>query len=658
MSLLLYNFFHLNLSYSAIEEEERSRVIEKCYWPLLNLANDLKIPIGVELSGYTLEEIQKRDYEWINLFKKLLSEGTCELIGSGYSQIIGPLVPYQVNEKNLEIGNQVYESLLDIKPNIVLVNEQAYAASLVPLYINAGYKALIMEWNNPYSNHQEWNPQWRYYPQKAISPSGQSISLIWNKSITFQKFQRYVHGEIELEEFLEYIASHISNSKRALSLYGNDVEIFDFRPGRYMTEASLSEESEWKKIKQLYSELKKDNRMEFISPSKVLDLSGSPLANHSLHLESANQPIPVKKQDKYNILRWGVTGRDDLAINTRCWKIFKSLQANLQNSGVSEWKEICYLWSSDFRTHITDKRWRKYLQRLSDFEKAVHSSLDNSLKQASDNMNCLNQKALGENPFIIERKGRILEVSGKRLCIRFNCSRGLAVDRFIDRHVSDKALWGTLSHGYFDDIHWGADYYSGHLTFESPGVHKVTDLCAIIPEINFLDNELQVSCDVDTSLGLIKKKWLINDDTGLLSLSYSINWIKPVIGSLRLGHVTLIPELFDRDALFFKTNNGGNELETFDISKNEIDHGRSISFLISASQAVGLTKGKISIGDNKFGINMSFDNSESAMLGMITHQLVDGNHFTRLLFSLREIDDTSRPVFIDSMNVKINYNIF
>jgi len=38
MALLLYNFFHLNLAYSAIEEADRARVIERCYWPLLRLA--------------------------------------------------------------------------------------------------------------------------------------------------------------------------------------------------------------------------------------------------------------------------------------------------------------------------------------------------------------------------------------------------------------------------------------------------------------------------------------------------------------------------------------------------------------------------------------------------------------------------------------------
>ena len=53
MSLLLYNFFHLNLAYSAIEEEDRALVVEKCYWPLLRLARKRNLPFSIELSGYT-----------------------------------------------------------------------------------------------------------------------------------------------------------------------------------------------------------------------------------------------------------------------------------------------------------------------------------------------------------------------------------------------------------------------------------------------------------------------------------------------------------------------------------------------------------------------------------------------------------------------------
>ena len=49
MPLHLYKFFHLNLAYSGIEEEDRPRVIERCYWPVLRLARQRALPFGIEL---------------------------------------------------------------------------------------------------------------------------------------------------------------------------------------------------------------------------------------------------------------------------------------------------------------------------------------------------------------------------------------------------------------------------------------------------------------------------------------------------------------------------------------------------------------------------------------------------------------------------------
>ena len=161
---------------------------------------------------------------------------------------------------------------------------------------------------------------------------------------------------MELEEYL-IICRQFDRDGGMFSLYGNDVEIFDFRPGRYQTEAVLSEESEWQRIRRLFELLKDDERIKIVKPGEVLSLLDKAPAGNILSLESTEQPVPVKKQAKYNITRWAVTGRDDIGSNTRCWRIYEQLQIS---KGVSEeeWKELCYLWSSDFRTHITEKRWK------------------------------------------------------------------------------------------------------------------------------------------------------------------------------------------------------------------------------------------------------------------------------------------------------------
>ena len=103
-----YLFFHLNLAFSSIEEEAWADVIRTCYHPLLDLIEKTGIPIGIELTGWTLKQIELLDNTWIERFKILLSTGKCELVGSGYCQIIGPLVPHTVNEWNQRLGIDAY----------------------------------------------------------------------------------------------------------------------------------------------------------------------------------------------------------------------------------------------------------------------------------------------------------------------------------------------------------------------------------------------------------------------------------------------------------------------------------------------------------------------------------------------------------------------
>ena len=170
-ALKVFAFFHLNLAFSSIEEERRGEVIARCYWPLLTLAERTG-PIGMEVSGYTLEEIAARDPAWIEAAKKLIAAGRIELIGSGYSQIIAPLVPARVTQENLRLGLEIYQNLLNARPRIALVNEQAYAAGLVPLYRDAGFEALIMDYDNPAAAHPEWPDATAFLPQYARGPPG------------------------------------------------------------------------------------------------------------------------------------------------------------------------------------------------------------------------------------------------------------------------------------------------------------------------------------------------------------------------------------------------------------------------------------------------------------------------------------------------------
>lgn len=75
-----YFIFHLNLAFSSIEKSSWQTVIDKCYWPILDIISDLDVPIGIELTGWTLNNINNICPEWVDKFKLLLEEEKCELI--------------------------------------------------------------------------------------------------------------------------------------------------------------------------------------------------------------------------------------------------------------------------------------------------------------------------------------------------------------------------------------------------------------------------------------------------------------------------------------------------------------------------------------------------------------------------------------------------
>ena len=181
--------------------------------------------------------------KWISKFKSLIKKNKVELIGSGYSQIIGPLVPYEVNHWNQKLGIKTYLEILDERPKTALVNEMAYSSGLLDHYINNGYNNIIMEINNSFDSNIDWKNN---RPGKVENQFRKSINVIWADSIAFQKFQRYVSKEESFENYSSYINNY---SSEFMPLYSSDAEIFDYRPGRFKEESVLSNSiSEWSLI--------------------------------------------------------------------------------------------------------------------------------------------------------------------------------------------------------------------------------------------------------------------------------------------------------------------------------------------------------------------------------------------------------------------------
>jgi hypothetical protein len=621
-TLNLFAMFHLNLAFSSIEEAERSSVIERCYWPLLAMAA-AHGPIAIEATGYTLEEIEARDPKWLARLRDLIASGKVEFIGSGYAQLIGPLVPAQVVAANLRIGHETYQRLLKTKPTLALVNEQAYSGGLVGHYLDAGYRALLMDWDNPSAHHPAWPAEARYLPQTALGADGRSIDLLWTNTVAFQKLQRYAHGDIELDDYLDFIGAHRSPERRALCIYASDAEIFDFRPGRYRTEEALTGESEWTRVAGAFAQLSGMQGMRLTTPSAALERT-KPSSVRRVRLETAACPVPVKKQRKYNLTRWAVTGRDDIAINAACQRIYRAIANAKPRDPV--WKELCHVWASDFRTHITEMRWKEYCAKLHAMEQRLSTQPSSATTPSQG------------QPV----NDRYISVATDALSARLDRRRGLAVKWLA--FGNETPCIGGLPLGYFDDIALQADWYTGDCVLEQPGEPKITDLEWAETQIerDALGNTV-VQGRIATPLGPIDKRLCFHNEAPRLDFDLTFNWNTWPKGSLRLGHITLLPDAFDARHLMLMTHNGGLDAERFALHGETVEHGAPVSFLVSASCGLGLTEGWAELSDAKRGIRVEVDRETAPLLGLLTHREAKGRLFCQLMLSMLELDDTSRP---------------
>jgi len=642
-TLRVYAVFHLNIAFSSIPEAARPDLVARCYRPLLELIAGAPGPIGIEASGLTLEVLSELAPDWIARLRELIAARRAVFIGSGYAQAIGPLLPAAANRWNLRLGRRVYADLLGIAPRLVLVNEQTYGPGLPALYAEAGYEGMVMEWENCFRAHPDWPPGRRYRPARALGNDGVEMPLVWSHTIPFQKLQRTAHGEFAPGEFAAFVAGHrpvtadAGQAPRALCLYCNDAEVFDFRPGRFEAEPALAADSEWVRLAQALAAVAALEGTAFVDPETLLDEA---MSGPVLRLESANVPLPTKKQAKYTVLRWAVSGRSSLAINTRCQRIADRLAAD-PSPDAAAWKELCFLWGSDFRTHITTERWEAFKARLGAFEARLGLPEWPSAGTEANLPEVDRAPPSGAGP----NGPRLITVATRSIGISLNQRRGLAVERCWLPDAPQRWLFGTLHLDHYEDISLGADWYSGNVVQQSPGAHQVTDLnpCQAVIDRDGDPAAVRVRSLVPTALGPVAKEWRIFHDEPRLDLELVLHWAQVPRGLLRLGFVTLNPDAFDRAGLEFACHNGGTGLDRHALAAGEVDHGRPVSLLVSAGTALGLTEGRFEIGDRGHRLCISFDRGTAALVGLVTCRGAGESYFAQASFSAAEMDDTSRP---------------
>jgi len=255
-----------------------------------------------------------------------------------------------------------------------------------------------------------------------------------------------------------------------------------------------------------------------------------------------------------------------------------------------------------------------------------------------------------EGDTAISRDGSFLTVRTAGVTLVLNCRRGLAIQTLAFGD-SDVSLCGTLAHGFYDDIHWGADFYSGMTVMESPGRAKITDLNQVDPAFGRdADGALVVEASVRTEVGPVVKTIRVPRDAQSVELTYRFDWPEIPVGSLRLGDITLNPRAFDRATLVYRSHNGGRLAERFPLDTTRVAHGEAVSFLVSASHAIGITDGMVEVGDHARTLRIDVDKTSAALVGMVTYQPIRDTYFCRVSFSAVEVDETRHATALSPDN--------
>ena len=633
----IYSLFHINTSFSSIEKKDLKKVIKRCYWPLLNLVEKNNFKISIEANGKSLSDINSLDPKWIRRLKKLIHLKRCEFIGSGYSQIIAPSVPFEINNKNLVYGNEIYKRLLNYTPEIALINEQAFSNSLIKIY-KKFYKGIIIDHlNHPHfeSDNQE--------PQILTDNYNNKIPVIWSNSISFQRFQRYIFGDIKFEDYLEYFNNY---NKNFFCLYSSDVEIFDFRPKGSKSERPLSY-GEWIKIRNLYEYLIQSKKVNFIFFKDILKKINK---KNIINVTSIVNPTIVKKQKKYNINRWLVAGKNNLELNTLCFNAYNSIKN--QKKSKKKLIRLCELWGSDFRTFSTIKKIRyfhKNIRQLINYEKIKNENSFFEIK----NM-------LKEKPNNLVEDNNYISFNNSIYSIKINKKKGLTIDSFLDHSIGKKKLFGTIKQGTFKKSLFENDFFSTHYTIlDKSTLKRYSGLNQ--NKVKIYSNKDQIcfrSSQKINKKSICNKEIILNTKKSELIINYKIKNLSSVY--TRLNFITFDPTCFNKKSFFISSNLGDKIPEIFNLTDKKFNHGsfvENVGSLVTSNNSIPSSDGKIIVGDDEKQVHFRIDQNLSSLVPFIEYEKKSKSYLFRLYFSAKESDEISSDGYFKQLKASIRINI-
>ena len=191
-----------------------------------------------------------------------------------------------------------------------------------------------------------------------------------------------------------------------------------------------------------------------------------------------------------------------------------------------------YAFSSDFRTHITEKRWVKYLAFLNELTNkyALDKNRVMTLKWNNQSFAIESSRSAPvqwinyqQTNYINDINHRLIEIRTPTMSVILNKRKGLAIESC---SVNNKPLFGTISHGYYEDMDLAFDWFSGNAVIKRPGKPQITDLMGPSSIQVSQEHQLQtaITCKLEASCGQIIKTITVFHEQNHMRIDYSFDF--------------------------------------------------------------------------------------------------------------------------------------
>ena len=697
--LSLYSIFHGNLNYSSIPQESFHEIIDSCYWPILDAAKNCNFKTGIEFPVNTLKKIQKIDPLFIEELKSLIKQKKCEFIFSGKEQLISPLIPKEINERNLLDGFKEFKGIFPVRPQIAYVHEQIFSNGLIPIYLKSKFKNIMIIYETA-SQTCNLNKNRSFSPIKIKSDEGQ-LNVIWNSRNAYQNFQKYVSGKTKKLAYLDFILKNKKSEDSCFPFYGSDMEIFGYK------NPVLGLKGNGDEVKRFYDildEIKKYDELDFVLPSDLLNFFPP---SKTIRICSAKYPILGKKEESV-VARWAVCGRDNSKNNSVCYQAFKKIKtldslqpksSNLKNRHLSE---LVDCWGSDYRTHTEEGKFQNFNKNIHTLNHKLEKKIEKSFLNAPNNSKsdliifnpnasnwektpieiklyfkprfiadsfqvysngkkiksqlehikffkngCIRSATLVCNPSVPKRSYASLAL--KEVHIKYNSKNKLNNSiKTKNTEISLSKYGGNLKNIKFstssDKSLINTRKYSyrtaGQIFTMNKANQKFNDLIKtkIISETKDLSIRKKILCNLELPFGDLTKIFYVYEDLPRIDVKYIFTFKDYSPSIFRINLMNLNLNNFDNTSLSYSTNNGGN-LETFSL-KESIFHDNPTNSKISSMCCLGSTNCLLDIGDKNHGVTIYSNMAECYSVPMINFKKLNKTSL-HLIYSICEQDDTT-----------------